>query len=90
MARYDFGLRGPRDTQDPRYHDWSQASRLESEHPHRTIDEAEDGPRTSRSYSRPTGDRYPRSSYRDGVDLSGGGRNERAFQHPARRPKPER
>lgn len=67
MARYDFGLRGPRDTTDPRFHDWSgdpyfDGPRGDPRRPPSVRVTA----RYNRDYVRPTGERYPRNPNRFG------------------------
>lgn len=65
MARYDFGLRGPRDTTDPRFHDWSGEAYFDGPpgRPRRPPSNRVTA-RYNVDYVRPTGDRYPRNPNR--------------------------
>ena len=83
MPRYDFGLRGPRDTTDPRFHDWSGEAYFDR--PPRPMQRPPENRVTARynmDYVRPTGERYPRNPNRFAGDDFGRIGGEHDYEWP--------
>lgn len=84
MPRYDYGLRGPRDTTDPRLHDWSGDAYAEAPYrrPRAMPPTNRVTARYNMDYIRPTGERYPRNPNRFAGDSYGRVQGEYEYNRP--------